>query len=230
MASIKHCLNCEKSILVAVSWENLFLPSGLQELCRSCYQELNKVELENCYKCNRYLKSGKICRDCEYWALFDKDPLTRNISVFYYDACLQKLITRWKYRGDYIIGELFERDLKRRFMKTFGKSIEDLVVVPIPLSDERLHERAFNQAEQLARFLPANMLHALLRETSEKQSKKTRSERISTKNPFKALLPINKRVVLVDDIYTTGTTVRHAANTLLEAGAKEVSSFTLIRG
>lgn len=230
MGSIRPCLNCDGSIIAGVSWETLFLPPALKEICRTCYRELPKVELENCNKCDRYLKKGKICTDCEHWAFRDNDPLTENTSVFYYDACLQKLIVRWKYRGDYLVGESFERDVRRRFIKEYGRSTQDLAIVPIPLSEERLYERAFNQAEQLARFVPGEIFHALLRTTSEKQAKKTRNERISTKNPFRALLPIHKRVVLVDDIYTTGTTVRHAANTLLEAGAKEVSSFTLIRG
>jgi len=95
---------------------------------------------------------------------------------------------------------------------------------------ERLQERGFNQAEVLAAFLPIENRSLLTRIHSEKQSKMTRSERISTKNPFEIVGHINKKVILVDDIYTTGRTLRHAATLLKEHGCPQVYAYTLIRG
>src|SRR5690625_1097913 len=78
--------------------------------------------------------------------------------------------------------------------------------------------------------LPAENKDILTRIHSEKQSKKTRSERLSADNPFVAAKKVNKPVILVDDIYTTGTTLRHAATLLKEQGCPEVYAYTLIRG
>ena len=130
--------------------------------------------------------------------------------------------------GDYQLGEVFKPAvmdvLSQRFIK------KELVVVPVPLSEERLSERGFNQAKVLADFFPFPTRGALKRVHGEKQAKKTRKERIFTNNPFILIRPIEKPVLLVDDIYTTGTTIRHAAALLKEHGTPEVYSFTLIRG
>jgi competence protein ComFC len=111
-------------------------------------------------------------------------------------------------------------------------TIEANHFVPIPLSNERLYERGFNQAEAIlveAGFPPT---HLLTRIHSEKQSKKTRSERIHLPQVFQIFDEINlegKMIVLVDDVYTTGSTLRHAAKLLKRAGAHHIQSITLAR-
>lgn len=74
-----------------------------------------------------------------------------------------------------------------------------------------------------------NLKRVFSRMFSEKQAKKSRFERIMMKNPFKQTEPFNKPVVLVDDIYTTGRTLRHAAQLLTENGCPEVYALTLCR-
>src|SRR5699024_607662 len=115
------------------------------------------------------------------------------------------------------------------FKEIFPRSYE-YCIIPVPLSRERLKERAFNQAAILAGFLTSEPLHALTRVHGEKQSKKTRKERMSAVNPFKSIKQLNKPAILVDDIYTNGNTFRHAANKVKQAGWPEVYGLTLIRG
>ncbi len=110
-------------------------------------------------------------------------------------------------------------------LATYGSPL----IVPIPLSDERLYERAFNQAEVIAKWIQPEIDLILRREHREKQSKKSRHERITSKNPFILTKTINKPVLLVDDIYTTGTTLRHASTMLKKHGCPRVDAFTLIR-
>src|SRR5690625_7257700 len=97
------------------------------------------------------------------------------------------------------------------FNKTFSFLLKNVWTVPIPLRVERLLERGFNQAKILAACLPAENKDILTRIHREKQSKKTRSERISANKPFADTKRLNKTFILVDDIYTTRTTLRHAA-------------------
>src|SRR5699024_3859120 len=101
--------------------------------------------------------------------------------------------------------------------------------IPIPLSKERLEERAFNQATLIGNLLGDVDESLLIRQNNDKQSKKTKQERINSSNPFKVTRKITENILLVDDIYTTGSTLRHAAKLLKENSAKEVKSFNLIR-
>ena len=81
-----------------------------------------------------------------------------------------------------------------------------ITIVPIPLSPERLQERGFNQAEALIVEAGLQSANLLKRTHSEKQSKKSRSDRIHVPQVF-SLEPTTlegKRILLVDDIYTTG--------------------------
>ena len=75
--------------------------------------------------------------------------------------------------------------------------------------------------------------HHLKKLSKEQQAKKTRIERLQTPQLFDVIAPQqikDKNILLVDDIYTTGTTMSHAKKALLEAGAQEVRGFTLIHG
>jgi competence protein ComFC len=155
--------------------------------------------------------------------------LQKNYSLYVYNDFMADAIARFKYRGDYAIAKIFSEKLKRIFQQ-----VEYDMLVPIPLSEERLYERGFNQAESLAKEAGAETFHLLNRIHSEKQSKKSRQERIRLPEVFHlspSAPPIEgKRILLIDDVYTTGSTLRHAAFILLQAGAKSVQSVTLARG
>ncbi|WP_353737005.1 phosphoribosyltransferase family protein [Bacillus sp. CMF12] len=105
-------------------------------------------------------------------------------------------------------------------------------LVPIPLSSERLYERGFNQSSALIHEAGFTVTELLSRIHSEKQSKKSRQERIHLHQVFQ---PLNvdiedKIILLIDDIYTTGSTLYHAAKVLKAGGAESISSITLARG
>ncbi|MFY2155821.1 ComF family protein [Cytobacillus firmus] len=118
------------------------------------------------------------------------------------------------------------------FIKEKLKNLNFECLVPIPLSPERLYERGFNQSAALIReagFTPKDLLQRI---HSEKQSKKSRLDRIHQNQVFEPLnINIkNKIILLVDDIYTTGSTLYHAARVLKNGGAASVFSLTLARG
>ncbi|WP_181347257.1 ComF family protein [Thalassobacillus sp. CUG 92003] len=170
------------------------------------------------------------CSDCQKWEQSDKwqGVLKRNQSLYHYHEGIQEVITQWKYRGDYVLVKLFQSDIER-IVKDRRKQWPT-AVVPIPLSSERLVERGFNQAEAIARLMTRKPVHLLERLDSEKQSKKTRYERLNRINPFRSKTSVPPHVLLVDDIYTTGATLRYAAKALQDAGCLHIESFTLIRG
>lgn len=225
-----HCLWCNNQIIPEVSWDNLFILTKPKSLCQTCEGELEILQGNRCRRCSR-ISEDAICSDCKWWdEQSSKDLITFNFSVFAYNPMMQDMIAKWKYRGDYHLGNAFNQYFTRSFHATFSSLEKDAIAVPIPLSNERLLERSFNQAKMLADFLPVETKEVITRVDTEKQSKKTRRERISTKSPFEITKSINKPVILVDDIYTTGTTLRHAGALLLEYGCPKVYAYTLIRG
>ena len=144
-----------------------------------------------------------------------------------YNDFLKEIIARYKFRGDYILAKAFSLFIKERLK---DKHFDYLV--PIPLSGERLYERGFNQSAALIHEAGYTAKELLQRIHSEKQSKKSRQERIHQKQVFE-LLPAdikNKSILLIDDIYTTGSTLYHAAKVLKTGGAASIYSLTLARG
>ncbi|GAA0589753.1 comF operon protein ComFC [Virgibacillus siamensis] len=222
------CLWCDNEIIPEINWTTLFMLPEPEKLCQSCRGKLIELDGKRCEKCSR-LSSKSICDDCRWWKEH-KDPLMFNYSIFQYNERMQEMVARWKYRGDYCLGEAFRKQFRNGFRQSFSFLTKQAVAVPIPLSHERLMERGFNQAELLSRFLPVPTRNALSRVHGEKQSKKTRYERITAINPFRLSMAVDKPVVLVDDIYTTGTTLRHAASILKDGGSTEIYALTLIRG
>ncbi|MBM7551438.1 ComF family protein [Thalassobacillus pellis] len=221
-----HCINCHEVFMQQTFWSNLFLPDKRNPVCDDCRNKLIFLTEPVCPKCCRPMDKPDLCLDCQSWG-GNSDILNKNISIFSYNQAIKDIINRWKYRGDYLLGKVFQYELARVFNQHY-KNLE-AVAIPIPLSKERMLERGFNQAESLAGFLDIPMVHALTRIHSEKQSKKSRTERVTAQNPFRLTRSVISPVILVDDIYTTGTTIRHAASLLKEAGVKEVYALTLIR-
>lgn len=225
-----NCLWCDDAITLKISWDNIIALSKPERLCEKCLKTLEILSDQQCPKCGRESKIG-LCIDCKKWSADGKeDPLVSNVSVFSYNEQMQSMIAKWKYRGDYILAEAFKSLFVEVFKKNFPNVRENMVIIPIPLSKERLKERGFNQAKALADLLPIESIEGMTRIHNEKQSKKSRYERISTENPFKVHININKPAILVDDIYTTGTTLRHAATVLKACGCPKVYAYTLIRG
>lgn len=227
-----NCLWCDQEIVIKLHWKNVFVPDLQRQICSTCEQHLRVITGPICERCGRSFRE-KICSDCHLWSQqYNQDPLEKNVAIFMYNDFLKEVITLWKYRGDYVLVNLFKFYFRECFLKHYKPIIKDAVIVPIPLSEERLLERRFNQAEALANLLNNRGIHInslLVRKHSEKQSKKTRTERIHSINPFVALTTIRKPVILIDDLYTTGTTLRHAAKTLRLRGCPAVYSFTLAR-
>jgi competence protein ComFC len=231
------CLYCGEAIILAIGWGSLLSREEEVLLCDQCTNQLVPIKGECCVRCSRpfeglaeEFRKGEFCYDCVRWEE-DKEwkgILERNVSLYEYNDFLKGVISRYKFRGDYVLSKLFSKELNKVL-----KQFEYDLLIPVPLSNERLYERGFNQAEALiieAGFSPACFLK---RSHTEKQSKKSRKERIHFSNVFKIASEeeiVGKKVLLVDDIYTTGSTVLHAGKLLKRQGALSVSSFTVARG
>lgn len=222
-----NCLCCNERVIPEISWQNVFFFMTPAPVCPACKHMLYMLKGKRCTVCSREYEE-RVCPDCRKWETFYRkdDPLTYNYSIYAYNPKIREILARWKYRGDYQLGGMFKEPFRGSFRNRFPS---EAMIVPIPLSHERMMERAFNQAQMLASFLSTEIHPILARIHGEKQSKKTRKERLGTTNPFKLTKTIHKPVILVDDLYTTGITLRHAAVLLRDNGCPEVYAYTLIR-
>ncbi|MFS0750795.1 ComF family protein [Oceanobacillus sp. 1P07AA] len=225
---MSQCLSCGQSMDTPVSWESWLTYKRKHVICSNCMSNMEKIKGSRCFVCSRPSELST-CHDCIEWNQLG-EVIQYNHSVFLYNEWMKNLISLWKFRGDYILREIFREDWKYSFNSIFSSQKKELILVPIPLSDKRMKERGFNQALALAEMLDMPIDESLGRKVSDKQSKKSRIERLKSSNPYYSLKPIRKKVVLIDDIYTTGTTIRQAASVLLQHGCPEVYAFTLIRG
>lgn len=223
------CLICSSHVEKTLNFNTFFYPPKQTPICDACSDALQPSQGSKCFYCSG-LCEEKICSDCLTWKRLrpEMDTLDSNYAVFPYSSFIQTLFAQWKYRGDFELGEVFKPFVQEIVMNQL-KIDPSTIIVPIPLSEQRLYERAFNQAEVIATWITPEVTPLLVRKDHEKQAKKSKYERITSKNPFNLSNSINKPVLLVDDIYTTGTTLRHASTILKKNGCPKVDAFTLIR-
>jgi competence protein ComFC len=237
---LSYCLFCHVSHTDTWSWASLLGLTATPLLCQPCEAKLTLIKGDICRICGRSFaifpeeyRQHDCCYDCIRWEEDEewKGVLQQNRSLYVYNDFLKEMIAKIKYRGDAELMKTFYSIARSSFRNIYHNSL----LVPIPLSEERHYERGFNQAEILARFINNKEVNLLLKRKTheEKQSKKNRKDRIEKKdNPFEVINPEKIKgtsITLVDDVYTTGSTLRYAAKVLLEAGAKSVSSITIGR-
>ncbi|OJE52768.1 amidophosphoribosyltransferase [Bacillus luti] len=232
-----HCLLCDECIVETVSWYTFFVKVHRKYICDRCEKKLSYIIGEICVDCGRPLddlptryKGNDICMDCVRWRNEEGYRPFKNRSLYVYNDEMKGILAQFKFRGDAELVHIFYQPFRSLFQKCFTHVS---VIMVVPLSREREYERGFNQAELLAACLPVSVsTTSLSRRETEKQSKKTRKERVSGSNPFYFQgeeMFHGQHILLVDDVYTTGITVRQIGSLLYDRGAREVSSLTLCR-
>lgn len=218
------CLLCAQHLKKNLTFrELLFLKKEEGSLCLACYSSFEMIGEEHCPNC--YKKEVSIsCQDCQLWC---KEGIeVSHEAIFSYNQAMKDFFNRYKFDGDYILRKVFAMILKENLKKYKGYDF-----VLIPLSPERYAKRGFNQVAGLIEAAGLSHLDVLGKREEKASSSKTRSERLATELPFfiKEDSSIPKKILLIDDIYTTGATVNRVKSMLENAGAKDVKTFSLVR-
>lgn len=232
--SISRCLTCGKE-----SPPSVHLPG----ICKLCEEAIPWIRTPRCLQCGRHIG----CPDCTRSS--EPSPMICNRSAVAYTPVMREWLGQYKYRGNEryapLLGLMLDRayvTLKAERQQNSFQSCQRYdswsadLLVPVPVSDSRLMERGFNQAERLAHVLSQQrkiLLLPLLIRTHHtgKQSFKGRAERFAAmkhafgENPavtaaLRSLLkekdsksgPV--QIIVVDDIYTTGSTIRACAEVI----------------
>ena len=207
-------------------------------LCSECIGKLPVLDKEFCLVCDRPAIGGFTHPGCA-----TRYTPERVLSGFWYRSPVPRIVQALKFKGIYplaaILADLLVEELGERGV-SFG---EEVLIVPIPLSFWRKGARGYNQAELLAQGLgerlrlevDSSVLQKVKDVESLAQRNTPREERLrrvkgvfAIKKGEEAAVE-GKDILLVDDVWTTGSTLKEAARTLKDAGAKTVWGLTLAR-
>jgi len=211
---------------------------GPLPFCRQCTDGIRFIRSPICPRCGIPFPPAEgedhLCGEC----LVTERPFAVARAVGLYEDTLLTAIHLFKYRGRIGIGKVMGS-----IMADFAGGIWDMkvfsVIMPVPLHKKRLRERGFNQAVILSsriakRFaLPLDFLTLRREVFTEPQVGLGHEERsVNVRGAFTVRKPertAGKRILLVDDVYTTGSTLAECARTLLNAEADSVAVLTLAR-
>ncbi len=209
---------------------------GRPPLCRACLTGIPPLESPCCPRCSLPYPAEKgsdhLCEPC----LRQAPPFSWAAALGLYQGSLRTAVHRFKFSG--AIG--LDRPLANLLAEKLKERVEDFqpdLLVPVPLHPARLRQRSYNQslllARQLSRHWQVPTAHRLLMRTQETPSQQGLSADIRRRNlkgAFSLLHPLcGKRILLVDDVLTTGATARECSRVLLSGGASAVSATVLAR-
>ncbi len=197
------------------------LPSGRKYICRECVKKPVYIREPYCSKCGRQLpESAEYCRDCEKTS----HEFAQGRAVFDYGS-IAKSLYRFKYSGRAEYARFYAKAIYER-NRDYLRVMAPDALVPVPLHEKRMRKRGYNQAEEITKELSKltgiPVRAGLVQRTSDTQALKSlgRNERRKIlKNAFKIQENDVKleKVCVIDDIYTTGSTIDEIARVLKEA-------------
>ena len=218
------CLLCGQHLKSNLTFSNLLLLKKEEtSVCLTCSSSFEMIGEEHCPNCYKKGLSTS-CKDCQVWCKEGID--VNHQAIFVYNQAMKDFFSRYKFNGDYILRKVFAS-----ILRDFLINYKDYHFLLIPLSSERYAKRGFNQVAGLIEATGLSYENLLEKREEKASSSKTRSERFATELPFfiKDGLTIPKKILLIDDIYTTGVTVNRVKRMLEKAGAGEVRTFSLVR-
>ncbi len=202
-------------------------------LCPSCLEAFS-VPLNRCTICALPVSvqlSGRC--DCSDWTC---KPLS-SFALVNYAYPWNKLISQFKYQQKVNLAHFFSRKLMQdQKIKSVIEQAD--VLCPIPLSKQRIQQRGYNQSFELAKKLAPHLSrpdiilrthHVASQASLNRQQRLKNLSGVFQIDPFKSHLLRNKKVVLVDDVLTTGATIQAVCQVLENANVAEVSVVVLAR-
>jgi len=203
-------------------------------LCEQCLATIPLNTSDECPRCHNFSQGSQTCLKCQrgYY-------LNGVLTASHYDhPIVRKLVTNLKYNYVKVLVEPLAQAMVKQLRFRSGFLEENWLMVPVPLHRKRLLERGFNQSELLASCLQKltgmSWMAALRRRFwTPPQAELTGTDRlINIKGVFEAdkKLIKNKKIILIDDVFTTGGTLNECAFALRQGGAKEVWGLVAARG
>ncbi len=205
-------------------------------ICKECEDTLSEIKKPFCIKCGKQLddKDRLYCADCKR----NEHAFVENRAVYAYQGEIKNAMYDLKYANRRENAEFFGEAIVRKY-GSYIKALGIEVIVPVPLHKKRLKIRGYNQIALIAYYIgeklsiPVNT--ELLRREQSTTAQKLLSNR-ERKNNVKSAFKVYEndvkydRILLIDDIYTTGATLHYAAKELLDHGMGAIYTMTVCIG
>lgn len=224
-----------------VAMEDFFRKVMAPFLCRSCITRFSPMETPCCPECGKIFETGygrdHVCGAC----LASKNGYQAVRSAGLLEGALMDVIHAFKYDGKIQLARPLGRILLAALLRHCNIDKLD-VILPVPLHRARLRHRGFNQAVLMLREWPDfppiqqaqividNSVLARIKNTVSQTGMGRENRKANVRHAFAVNRPEmikGKRVLLVDDVFTTGATCGECAHALIKAGAAAVSVLTL---
>ena len=207
---------------------NEIIDNGSDKTCRACKSVIPYISSPTCFKCGKEIDDDKkeYCEDCT-----QKPKLyIRGFPAMNYVPPVRESVADFKYRNKSSYADFFSYEI----IKIHGRDIAQLapeVLIPVPVHDKKLKTRGYNQAALLAKRLgePLGIKvdEEILKRSVNTLPQKQLAPEERQKNLERAFILTEKKVqyrkvMLVDDIYTTGATIEACTKLLKAAGVKEI--------
>jgi len=209
---------------------------GERIICRSCWESIRSSHSSYCLCCGRFFESSEESHFCSH-CLRERPPFSIHRSCARYKGNLKDIILLYKYSRIRVLG----KDLALFAHKILGEKKEIWsgvdAIIPVPLHPKKKRERGFNQAQLLALEL-ARLKRIELKERRLVKVKNIPPQTLLTMEERKKNISdayrvvkgeqlVGKIVLLVDDVYTTGSTIRECSSVLKKSGVEEVRALTI---
>lgn len=171
-----------------------------------------------------------------------KRSLDKAISVWKYEGVIRQAILKLKYNFAFDIAGELANMVATSLKENFTILPRDAVLVPIPLHKKRENWRGFNQSKELGKLIAAKLgwqfaPDLLIRkeqslpqvQLTEGERKKNIKDAFTLNSSFKSEVTSHKSLVIFDDVWTTGSTLREAGKVLKRGGFVEVNGLTIAR-
>ncbi|MCD7837202.1 MAG: ComF family protein [Lachnospiraceae bacterium] len=213
--------------------DGIVVPYG-EKICLRCMGRLKLISPPWCMRCGKKLrKQGEYCEDCRR----RQHNYIRGRALYEYDS-VAEAIYRFKYGGRAEYADFFGEEIFR-YLGDFIREVSPDALVPIPLHKSRRKKRGYNQAELIAEAVSGYsgipVYKKLLRRVKNTKPLKLQNPVERQNNLKKAFIIAQNDVkldtiLIIDDIYTTGSTIDEAAAVLRKAGVKNIYFITLACG
>lgn len=210
--------------------DEIVRPSG-EKICLECIGRLRLITPPWCMRCGRKLREeGEYCAECAG----KEHAYIRGRALYEYTSAAQS-IYRFKYDGRQEYADYFGEQMAE-YLGEFIEKLRPDGLVPIPLHKSRRNKRGYNQAELLAREIGRRLNipvydKLLIRVKNTKPLKELNASQRQNNLKRAFIVAQNdvklKKLIIVDDIFTTGSTIEEAARVLKRAGVESIYFLTL---
>lgn len=212
----------EKLFDIVAPYDCLVCGEESRLICAWCWPDSLQANPSRCYLCLRASSGCSVCSKCQ-----PRTPIRYLWAATNYSSVAKTLVGCMKYHQQRQAAVLIAQKLNETV-----PYLSDVVISYVPSASSRLRQRSFDHsrliAKEFARLRGLDFAPVLMRRNQLRQVGHTRTERIKqAEGAYRAINPrfiSKKRIILIDDVLTTGATIEEAAKTLKRAGAKSVDA------